>query len=237
MTSNNQPSTGKEANSDGQFSASNGQNDWGGQSYDDLASQWGTPANYSAVTPPVEYAAPQQPVQTKKKSRVGLIIGVLVALLIVIAVLLILVGRTLGWFGGGAKTDSDSTPTTESAATTELQTGGASLGEGQLTGGETLGGSQLEEGDSLTGGLLDEELDDQTRVEFTNFSPGTTITSWEFSQEVGNAFVEHYERTGEYDVPLRVASPVTGETYTMTCNGSRSSVTCTGGNNAVVKIS
>ena len=232
MTSNNQLPTGDEANRDSQFSASNSPNDWGGQSYDDLASQWGTPANHSAVPPAAQYPVQQQPVQTKKKSHVGLIIGVIVALLIVIAVLLILVGRTLGWFGGSTKTDSESTPSTESAATSELQTGGASLGEG-----ETLGGSQLEEGNSLTGGLLDQELDDQTRVEFTNFSPGTTITSLEFSQEVGNAFVEHYERTGEYDVTLRVSSPVTGRTYTMTCNGNSSSVTCTGGNNAVVKIS
>lgn len=222
MTSNNQLPTGDATNRTGQVSASNGENDWGGQSYEELANQWGTSANQNAV---------QSPVKTKKELHLGVIFGAVFAFFVIIAVLLTVVGKALGWFGESTKADS------ESVVTSELQSGGASLGEGRQTGREALGGSQVDAEDFLTSGSLDEELENQSRVEFTNFSPVTTITSWEFSQEVGNAFVEHYERTGEFDATLQVASPVTGRTYTMTCAGSSSSVTCTGGNNAVVHIS
>lgn len=70
-------------------------------------------------------------------------------------------------------------------------------------------------------------------TEFPNSAVGSNVTSCEFSEEVRFEYVSQPQRGGT--VTVNALSPVTGQTYTMTCSGS-DVVTCTGGNNAVVYV-
>ncbi|WP_051063924.1 hypothetical protein [Corynebacterium doosanense] len=72
---------------------------------------------------------------------------------------------------------------------------------------------------------------------YTTGAPGNGVTSPEFSQAVFGAFYESYSAGGNPNVTVNAYSPVTHITYTMTCRETGSTVTCTGGNNAVVVIS
>ncbi|MGO3647916.1 MAG: hypothetical protein ACTJFY_12670 [Candidatus Corynebacterium faecigallinarum] len=74
----------------------------------------------------------------------------------------------------------------------------------------------------------------RSKADFPNFG-GSSATSDEFARAVYNAFIEQYIATGTTNPTLTVASPVTGETYTMTCTHDVN-VYCTGGNNASVGI-
>lgn len=58
-----------------------------------------------------------------------------------------------------------------------------------------------------------------------------------FAQAVFNAFVANYNATGETAPTLSVASPTTGQTYTMSCMRPQGrGVGCVGGDNAAVLI-
>ncbi|MFC9355160.1 hypothetical protein ACFTZB_01055 [Rhodococcus sp. NPDC057014] len=70
-------------------------------------------------------------------------------------------------------------------------------------------------------------------TEFPNSAVGSNVTSCEFSEEVRFEYVSQPQRGGT--VIVNATSPVTGQTYTMSCSGSKV-VTCTGGNNAVVYV-
>lgn len=66
---------------------------------------------------------------------------------------------------------------------------------------------------------------------------GSGNTSPQFARAVYEAFIDHWVRTGDKQPVLNVASPVTGQTYAMTCTAAaRSHVECAGGNNAKVYI-
>ncbi|WP_291479539.1 hypothetical protein [Corynebacterium sp.] len=65
---------------------------------------------------------------------------------------------------------------------------------------------------------------------------GDNYTSDEFAEAVRDAFVEAYLDNRETDQTLDVRSPVTGDSYRMTCTDEGSYVHCTGGNNANVYI-
>lgn len=70
---------------------------------------------------------------------------------------------------------------------------------------------------------------------YGNWAPDTSVTSESFASNVYDEFVKEYRATGSSNVTLSVWSPVTGQTYRMTCRGD-AEVHCTGGNNARVKI-
>ncbi|WP_235214975.1 MULTISPECIES: serine/threonine protein kinase [Rhodococcus] len=70
-------------------------------------------------------------------------------------------------------------------------------------------------------------------TEFPSSAVGSNVTSCEFSEEVRFEYVSQPQRGGT--VTVNATSPVTGQTYTMSCSGSKV-VTCTGGNNAVVYV-
>lgn len=65
---------------------------------------------------------------------------------------------------------------------------------------------------------------------------GTSVTSCPFATAVRNAFVEHYRDTDRLDGTISAYSPVTGQTYSMSCTDDGDYVTCRGGNDAVVHI-
>lgn len=72
---------------------------------------------------------------------------------------------------------------------------------------------------------------------YTSGAPGNGVTSPEFSQAVFGAFSESYSAGGNPNVTVSAYSPITRMTYTMACRETGETVTCTGGNNAVVVIS
>lgn len=71
----------------------------------------------------------------------------------------------------------------------------------------------------------------RSKADYPNFG-ANSATSDQFARAVYNQFIEEYIATGNTSPSLQVSSPVTGETYTMTCTPSTMYVTCTGGNNA-----
>ena len=73
------------------------------------------------------------------------------------------------------------------------------------------------------------------RYSYGNYSAASSKTSGPFAANVYSAFVDAYNSTGSPNVTVDVYSPVTGNTYTMSCSGG-STVYCTGGNNARVRI-
>lgn len=72
---------------------------------------------------------------------------------------------------------------------------------------------------------------------FHNVYTGSGVTSHAFAQEVGQAYRAHHRTSGQLNATVTAYSPVTGQSYTMTCRDNGSYVTCTGGNNAVVYLS
>lgn len=70
---------------------------------------------------------------------------------------------------------------------------------------------------------------------YANYAPDTEVTTPEFAAAVFDAFQRAYGETGKTDVTVTATSPVTGMTYSMSCGGT-TTVYCSGGNNARVKI-
>ncbi|MCK2201577.1 hypothetical protein [Corynebacterium callunae] len=70
-----------------------------------------------------------------------------------------------------------------------------------------------------------------------NVYSGSVVTSAEFARAVRDAFVLHYLDTNELSGQIQATSPVTGDTYSLSCEDNGQFVTCSGGNNAVVYIS
>lgn len=68
---------------------------------------------------------------------------------------------------------------------------------------------------------------------FSQAAAGTQVTSCPFAEEVRKSYGANPVRNTTVNIPAY--SPVTRETYDMTCSGDRL-VTCTGGNNAVVYL-
>jgi hypothetical protein len=70
-------------------------------------------------------------------------------------------------------------------------------------------------------------------VMFNNSAAGSDVTSCQFAESVRGQYVQQSARGTT--VTVNVFSPVTNQTYMMTCSGGHI-VKCTGGNNAVVYI-
>ena len=75
------------------------------------------------------------------------------------------------------------------------------------------------------------------QVNFSGGRPGTSVTSGAFAESVYHTYMDNYRNTGQINARIDAYSPVTGQMYSMNCTGTSSSVTCRGGNNAVVHIS
>jgi hypothetical protein len=69
--------------------------------------------------------------------------------------------------------------------------------------------------------------------EFSISAVGSSVTSCAFAEAVRAEYVNQPRRGGK--VTIAAYSPVTGETYAMTCTGG-DVVTCTGGNDAVIYL-
>ncbi|GAB3941724.1 hypothetical protein [Corynebacterium tapiri] len=87
----------------------------------------------------------------------------------------------------------------------------------------------------------------RSKADFPGYTVGRTGTgpAWEpnntspeFGSKVYYAFIDHWIATGNTQPTLNVTSPVTGQTYEMSCTGGQGtdSVLCQGGNNAKVYI-
>jgi len=72
--------------------------------------------------------------------------------------------------------------------------------------------------------------------DFENVYRGTEVTSEAFANSVAQEYRRARAMNGEEDLVISAYSPVTGQTYRMTCDDNGSFVTCTGGNNAVVYL-
>lgn len=112
-------------------------------------------------------------------------------------------------------------------------------GTGAATGGDKApDNGPNPERPSSTNDDADEAATDtggRSKSDYPNFG-ANSATSDEFARVVYNQFIAEYLATGNTSPTLNVASPVTGESYTMTCAPSTNYVTCTGGNNANVGI-
>lgn len=71
---------------------------------------------------------------------------------------------------------------------------------------------------------------------FENAYVGSSVTSSEFASEVQKSFLIQYQLSKSTTQTLHVVSPVTGQLYEMNCTDNSQYVTCTGGINAVVYI-
>lgn len=71
---------------------------------------------------------------------------------------------------------------------------------------------------------------------FSNATAETENTSSEFAGNVLAVFNERAAATGEFPGSLSVYSPVTGQTYTMSCWPAGGGARCQGGNNASVYL-
>lgn len=71
---------------------------------------------------------------------------------------------------------------------------------------------------------------------FSNATAETRNTSSEFAGNVLAVFNEQAAATGEFPGSLSVYSPVTGQTYTMSCWPAGGGARCQGGNNASVYL-
>lgn len=83
----------------------------------------------------------------------------------------------------------------------------------------------------------DAAASDTDAGDLNNVYTGSAQTSAEFAQSVRDAFVTGYLESGQLGGQVRVASPVTGERYLMSCEDNGEFITCTGGDNAIVYIS
>lgn len=76
----------------------------------------------------------------------------------------------------------------------------------------------------------------ESSVGFSNATAETGNTSSEFAGNVLAVFNERAAATGEFPGSLSVYSPVTGQTYTMSCWPAGGGARCQGGNNASVYL-
>lgn len=204
--------------------------------------QWGQAAGGQpdwgqAPTPPTQ-PAPPQPTPPPGR-RAGGVLLVLIPVLIIILVVAVLVWKWDDLFGGSDGSDGATAPT----ATSQAPTAGA--GGEQTTGdapSETSSAARPDRADLPSGAepVNAAARNDEPTGNFNSVykSPpvGGSYTSDDFAQAVRDAFVEAYLDDRETDQTLDVRSPVTGDSYRMTCTDEGSYVHCAGGNNANVYI-
>lgn len=175
--------------------------------------------------PPEQYSLQEYAPQEESKGN-----GWLIAL-IVLLLAAIIGGVAYAFTSGVFEKDGVAEPTItsgpsagETASTSAVDAGDGAGGEGKKTDPAKPSGAAATE---ATGGEL--------KRNYAHYAPDTDVTSPEFAANVHAAFTRVYNDTGRSDVTVSAVSPVTGKTYSMSCSGS-TTVYCTGGNNARVKI-
>ncbi|GGG76438.1 hypothetical protein [Corynebacterium pelargi] len=109
------------------------------------------------------------------------------------------------------------------------------------TGGNDAASAKPEE--KTSNRSIEDVVDGRSKADFPTFSGDASSanpnyvpkTSPQFARAVYNAFILEWIYNANTTPVLEVTSPVTGQTYTMTCVQD-TSVTCRGGNDAVVYI-
>ncbi|RAV31923.1 hypothetical protein [Corynebacterium heidelbergense] len=134
--------------------------------------------------------------------------------------------QPIKWYAAGDEQGLTSSPTQEPAPAGAPQPTFSQSGEQpQSQGPSTSSGRSKADYPSFTAGRTG-----------TAWDPKANHTSKEFARAVYNQFIEAWIRDGNASPQLSVQSPVTGQTYQMSCKGNQHGALCTGGNDAKVYI-
>lgn len=202
---------------------------------------WGQPPTGRPGDP-----GPQQPQQTPpppKKPKTGAVVALIGGILLIIVVAGGVLAWALGWFersGTSARSTVVEVVTETAAPEPEGQL--APGGEPQEAPSEAAApepAARPEYPDLPAGAVAANAAagSGSSAGDFEKAYTGSQVTSAPFAAEVAAVYRDHYQRTGELNGVIEARSPVTGQTYSMSCRDNGSYVTCTGGNNAVVYIS
>lgn len=160
---------------------------------------------------------PQPPYQPQQqKSNTGLVVALSV---LGTLVLLALAGAVAFLF---VRSDGSNREQQDPVIVTEIETVAPESQNGQNNQGNKPNVNRREPMGSSTG--------------FSNATAETGNTSSEFAGNVLAVFNERAAATGEFPGSLSVYSPVTGQTYTMSCWPAGGGARCQGGNNASVLL-
>ncbi|WP_312976768.1 hypothetical protein [Corynebacterium sp.] len=183
--------------------------------------------------------SPQQP-HNAGGSSAGRVLLVVIPVLIIVLVAALLVWKWDDLFGSGSDDAAAPAPmTSQSAPSSDEATDEETSEE---TPSETSSASRPDRPDLPSGAepVNDAARNNEPTGDFNSVykSPpsGDNYTSDEFAEAVRNAFVDAYLDNRETDQTIDVRSPVTGDSYQMTCTDEGSYVHCAGGNNANVYI-
>lgn len=161
---------------------------------------------------------PQPPYQPQQKSNTGLVValsvlGTLVLLALAGAVAFLVV-----------RSDGTKDEQQDPVIVTEIETVAPEAGNN---------GSQNNQGNKPN---VNRREPMGSSAGFSNATAETGNTSSEFAGNVLAVFNERAAATGEFPGSLSVYSPVTGQTYTMSCWPAGGGARCQGGNNASVYL-
>lgn len=196
------------------------------------------PAEPEAPTPEQSWVIPYAPARQEpppRRTPSAAIIAAAIAALVLVAVLLIwLVGHD----GDDVASDGATTP-----AATQTTDGATTEPPGTST--ETSSPAQTE---TATGSPTQTAAPEPTQIELAGSAAqcsnvgsvavyrGNSQTSCPFAENVARAYAELEQPVTEAVTLSGVASPVTGQTYDLTCDFT-TPVRCAGGDNAVVYLS
>ena len=161
---------------------------------------------------------PQPSYQPQQKSNTGLIVALSV---LGTLVLLALAGAVAFLF---VRSDGSNGEQQDPVIVTEIETVAPEAGNN---------GSQNNQGNKPN---VNRREPMGSSAGFSNATAETGNTSSEFAGNVLAVFNERAAATGEFPGSLSVYSPVTGQTYTMSCWPAGGGARCQGGNNASVYL-
>lgn len=204
---------------------------------------WGQPAPMPPGYPHQPGGPGQQQSPPPKKPRTGAVVGVIIGILLIIVVAGGVLAWVLGWFersGGSAQSTVVEVVTETAAPDPEGQPApGGEPQEAPSEGAAPESAARPEYPDLPPAAVAANAAagSGSSAGDFEKAYTGSQVTSAPFAAEVAAVYRDHYHRTDELNGVIEARSPVTGETYSMSCRDNGSYVTCTGGNNAVVYIS
>lgn len=182
----------------------------------------------------IPYAPARQEPPPRRTPSAGIIAAAIAALVLVAVLLIWLVGRD----GDDVASDGATTP-----AATQTTDGATTEPPGTST--ETSSPAQTE---TATGSPTQTAAPEPTQIELAGSAAqcsnvgsvavyrGNSQTSCPFAENVARAYAELEQPVTEAVTLSGVASPVTGQTYDLTCDFT-TPVRCAGGDNAVVYLS
>lgn len=179
---------------------------------------------------------PQRNEPRRKNSDRGIIIALVIAIIAVLLAVLAF-GWSQGWFGSSSDDDAAQSSSQQTSQSGEASSSASSSSSAPSSTSES---ASRPKNPSLPSGAMpvnEAAQNNQPAGDFNNVYRGTQITSEAFALATRDAFVDNYIATKNTNAALTVYSPVTGQTYSMSCQDNKQYVTCTGGNDAVVYIS